>query len=308
MSQQRSLDLGAVRAFLSNRFGTVADLVALEGGEWSRAFGFRTEDRDLVMRFGSPVDDYEKDRVAASWRLGRLPVPVILEVGETTDGFAYAISERVYGLPLEELDRRGWRRAFDALFDALAAMRTIELPGGGFGRWRPDGSAPCGSWRDWLLSIAEEPLDPRVQGWRERLASVPGARARFDESYARLEELAGACPEIRFVVHGDLTARNVLVRGDRIAGVLDWANSIAGDPLYDVAWLLFWAPWHPGLDAAAARAAAIDRFRDGDFDARVHCYGVHIGLDAQLYNAFMSRWNDLENSAARTREVANDGL
>jgi aminoglycoside phosphotransferase (APT) family kinase protein len=118
----------------------------------------------------------------------------------------------VYGAFLEELDRRGWRRVIDALFDALASMRTVELPGDGFGRWLPHGSAPCASWRDWLLTIAEEPTNPRIKGWWERLASVPGARARFDESHVRLEELVGECPDVRHVVHGDLTARNVLVR------------------------------------------------------------------------------------------------
>jgi hygromycin-B 4-O-kinase len=307
VSQQLPLDLGVVRTFLSHRFGTVVDLVALEGGEWSRAFGFRTDGRDLVVKLGSTVDDYQKDRVAASWRLSALPVPDVIDVGETADGMAFAISERVYGSPLEELDRAGWRRVLSGLFGALAAMRTVDLPGEGFGRWLPDGSAPHGSWREWLLSIADEPLDPRIRGWRERLASVPGAQARFDRSYARLAELVGTCPEVRHVIHGDLTARNVLVRDGRVSGVLDWANSIAGDPLYDVAWLLFWAPWHPGLDASAVRAAAIERFQDPDFDARVHCYGVHIGLDAQLYNAFTSRWNDLEESAARTLEVAAAG-
>jgi aminoglycoside phosphotransferase (APT) family kinase protein len=41
------------------------------------------------------------------------------------------------------------------------------------------------------------------------------------------------------VVHGDLLARNVLVEGDRISGVLDWGSACFGDPLYDAAWLLY---------------------------------------------------------------------
>src|SRR5204862_3670130 len=143
-----------------------------------------------------------------------LPVPQVLDVGEAFDG-AYAVSERVFGAPIEDLDATGWRRVLPSLFRALEAMRTVPLAGQGFGRWRADGFAPYGSWREWLLSISGTPLDGRVHGWRERLASVPGAAPRFDRAYGVLTELVPGCPEIRQVVHGDLTAGNVLVGDDR---------------------------------------------------------------------------------------------
>jgi hypothetical protein len=33
---------------------------------------------------------------------------------------------------------------------------------------------------------------------------------------------------------------------------------------------------------------------------RVRCCELHIGLDAQAYNAFTRRWGELERSGART--------
>jgi hygromycin-B 4-O-kinase len=300
-------DLTSVTSHLAARFGSVAALTPLEGGEWSRAFAFRAGARELVLRIGSVEEDYEKDRVAASWRRDGLPVATILETGEI-GGIAYAISERVHGSAIEELDRTGWRRVLPHLFDALAAMREIDLPGRGYGRWTPNGSAPHRSWREWLLSIADEPLDPRIRGWRDHVASVPGARDRFERCYAALVDAARHAPEVRHVVHADLTARNVLVTDSRISAVLDWANSLAGDPLYDVAWLLFWAPWHPGIDPDELRATARERFDDTDFDARVRCCGLHVGLDAQLYTAFRRRLDELERASARTLEVAAAGL
>jgi hygromycin-B 4-O-kinase len=297
------VDVASVRDFITGRFGGAEGIVRLAGGAWSRAFGFRAGGRDLVVRFGPFAEDYQKDRVAASWCRDDLPVPEVLEIGEAFDGH-YAVSQRVSGAPIEDLDARGWRRVLPSLFGALVALRAVELPGSGFGRWRPDGSAPHDSWRRWLLSIADDPLDVRVHGWRERMASVPSAEARFDEGYGMLTDLAEGCPEVRHVIHGDLTAHNVLVRDDRITGVFDWANSVAGDPLYDVAWLTFWAPWHPGLDGLDLLPVVGDHFDEGGLDDRLRCYAVHVGLDAQQYNAYTSRWEELARTADRTLEVA----
>ena len=38
--------------------------------------------------------------------------------------------------------------------------------------------------------------------------------------------------------------------------------------------------------------------------ARLRCYELHIGLDAQAYNAFTQRWDELERSGERTLQVA----
>lgn len=156
-------------------------------------------------------------------------MPEVLDLGEAFDG-VYAVSECVAGSPLEDLDTDGWLHVMPSLLEVLDAMRGVELPGMGFGRWQADGTAPYSSWRDWLCAIAVGPADSRIHGWRERMVTIPGAEARFDAGYEKLTELVGACPELRHVIHGDLTAANVLVESGEITAVLDWGNSIAGDP------------------------------------------------------------------------------
>lgn len=48
-----------------------------------------------------------------------------------------------------------------------------------------------------------------------------------------------ALPE-RTLVHGDVGFDNLLADEGGISAVLDWANAMYGDPLYDLAWLSFW--------------------------------------------------------------------
>ena len=100
------------------------------------------------------------------------------------------------------------------------------------------------------------------------------------------------------------------VLGGRVTAVVDWGNAMYGDFLYDLARLDFWAPGYPAMEAVDVLAEAEGHFRSAgvvvpDFAERVRCCEVHIGLDAQTYNAFTQRWDELERSGVRTLEAAN---
>jgi hygromycin-B 4-O-kinase len=301
-----ALDHAAVLAFLRERFLDADECTELEHGEWSNAYAFVAEGLDLVVRFGHHRDDYEKDRVAASFASDALPIPGVFEIGDAFDG-VYSFAPRAFGGRVEALGSDEFRRALPSLFAALDALREIEPPGKGFGWWTPDGEAHHSSWREFLLDVRTE--YPRTAGWRERLASRPAAQARFDEGYAALERLSDGLPAVRRVVHQDLMAGNVLVEEERVSAVLDWGNSLYGDFLYDLAHLAFWLPWFPekaDLDVVTAARAHYESvgLEVPAFEQRLRASMVHIGLDAQTYNAFTDRWDELERSALRTLEVA----
>ncbi len=44
------------------------------------------------------------------------------------------------------------------------------------------------------------------------------------------------------LIHGDLGPHHVLVREDRVVGVIDWSDARVGDPAIDLAWALFDTP------------------------------------------------------------------
>jgi hypothetical protein len=53
------VDLGQAQAFLTHHLDTGPSEIALIGeGAWSRCFGFRRGDEELVVRFGNYVDDF----------------------------------------------------------------------------------------------------------------------------------------------------------------------------------------------------------------------------------------------------------
>jgi hygromycin-B 4-O-kinase len=303
-----SSEIGAREAtdFLREHLGRDIDAVELVGeGAWSRCFGFRDGERDLVIRFGSYLDDFEKDRRAAAFTSATLPVPQVSEIGRALGGY-FAISSRAYGDPLESLGAPAWNATLPSLFSALDAIRTVDISGtSGYGGWDAHGNARGASWREFLLSVEADDRSRRTYGWRRLLAESEVGDAPFRAGMVRMAEFADACPDARFVVHADLINRNVLVDSNRITAVFDWGCSFYGDFLYDVAWIEFWTPWHPAIAATDIRAEARSHYAAigldvADLDARLRCCLIHIGLDHQAYCAFTGRTEDLARVTERT--------
>jgi hygromycin-B 4-O-kinase len=313
MTTSATVDLDAARSFLTERYGGDVDGVAEAGrGEWSVAYAFRHHGGDYVIRFGQELDDFRKDRFAARFASPALPIPRVVEIGNAFDAH-YAISERLFGSYLDQLDATSFRATLPSLFAAFDAARDADLSASrGYGGWGASGDAPHGTWRDALLAVPGAPPE-RIAGWRENLALRPEAANAFDEAYERLRSLADACPEERHLLHNDTLNRNVFVQDGRISarisGIIDWGCGTYGDFLYEIAYMSFWWPWYPqwrDIDLMAEARRHYDRIAldVANFDERVRCYQVHTGLDNMAYCAFLGRWSDLENIARRTLAIA----
>ena len=288
-----------VTRFLGEQFDHIGDVVLLASGAWSSAFAFRSAGRELVAKFGRYPEDYAKDLEASAWARSNLPIPAVLAVGEAFDG-ACVLSERRFGDSLADVSPDRFRAVLEAHFDALVAMREIDVPGRGFGMWQaPGGGAPFASWAEYLNAAADRNED-RLPGWRRGLADHAGAREVFDRSIPVLERLTAGLPDRRQVIHADLLNNILVSRDNRLTAVFDWGNSLAGDPLYDVAWLAYCAPWYPGLDPNDVMRLARERFDEPGLEQRVACYELHISVDSMQYHAFTGRSDELEAAMRRT--------
>lgn len=305
------IDAAAALRFLAEQFDPSAcDVEPAGAGAWSRAFSFRRGANALIVRFGSHGDDFAKDQRAYRYHTPGLPAPEVLAIGPAFGGF-YAISRRVWGAPLEEVVAAAWPATIPSVVAMLEALRLADLAGmAGYGGWDGDGHAAHSRWSEHLLAVGEDSPTQRTHGWRARLATSAAGTATFDWGIARLAALVDDTAP-RALIHADLLNRNVLVAGGAISGVFDWGCAAYGDHLYDLAWCMFWAPWHPNLDIALLREALERRWRAGGYwphnlAARLSACVLHIGLDHLAYNAFRGDWQTLEATAARMRALVDD--
>ena len=186
----KEIDIKQARMFLAGYYDlAITDVEPVGEGAWSRCYGFRRGNDPFVIRFGRHVSDFEKDERAFGYCAPGLPIPEVLDIGEAYDGY-YAISRRVFGVPLESVDVAGWRAVVPAVVDVLEAMRTADLSATqGYGGWDADGMAADASWSKHLLSIAEETDDERSVGRMARLATHPEGDATFRWGLALLQDV-----------------------------------------------------------------------------------------------------------------------
>jgi hygromycin-B 4-O-kinase len=298
----------AARDFVAQHYGSRAGgLRQLGAGEWSLAYAFVLDGKEHVIRFGAHVADFRKDAVMAEQSCPALPIPRVTEIGSAGDWY-FGVSERVSGRPLDQIDGAAMPALLPGLLAALDAIAAVDVAGGhGYGIWAPDGIAPATSWAEALLAVSQETA--RVPGWRAALAASPTGAAPFDRAYARLADLVSGLEVQRHLIHGDLLNRNVLVRGNHVAAVIDWGNAMYGDALYDAAWLIYWWPWYPrwnGIDIGAVLRShwARQGGQPANLDRRLTSCLVHIGLDAMSYCAFRGRRDDLARNAAQLAALA----
>ncbi len=304
------LEQSEVQAFIDHHFGERAgEITRLSGGDWSQAYALSVDGRQVVARFGAYGEDYEKDRAMAEWSSNELPIPRVLEIGHTGHGY-FAISERKPGDFLDELDGQRMTAVIPSLLGSLDEISGIDVSTTeGYGNWGSDGRGPQGTWQEALLRKFDgDQADSRTYGWRTALEHSPGGAEDFDTALEVLERLAERMPVERHVIHNDLLYRNVLVQGDKISAILDWGNSMYGDHLYDAAWLLYCQPRYtawPDVDLAGAmrrhwEATVPDL---ADLEARLLCYQIHVGLDAQSYNAYRGNWDELKLNTDQTMKL-----
>lgn len=296
-------------------------------GHWSVCYGFQSEGRHLVIRFGHHRDDFERDQVAHRFNSDQLPVPEVLAIGRAFTqldlgrpggGCHYAISERVDGVPLETVRPDRWASVVPSVASAMEAMRTVPLPDGvGWGDWASigDDGLPVGShrsWRRFVLAVEHEPDTGRLAGWRTRLAANRKGTADFDWAIELTTELLDddLNDSVRpGITHQDMINRNVHVVDDRLTGVFDWGCAAYTDPIYELALFEFWNPWHPRMRTDLLRAEVEQRWARSGFvperadDRLLVCY-LHIGLTHLMYVAYVGQWENMARIGDRMRQLA----
>lgn len=149
-----------------------------------------------------------------------VPVPQLLEHGRSGE-HEYLIYAFVDGVWPDTVTSAVLRDMFTVIDAERGAAPTPN------DRWRSE--------LEQMLTVG----DPRFDIDPDVVDAHPGGRALLAEARRRLD----ACPDevLRAgdVVHADFAPENVLVRGDRLVGVVDWERCRVGDAGVDIAGAIF---------------------------------------------------------------------
>ncbi|MHA6298068.1 phosphotransferase family protein [Devosia sp. CAU 1758] len=240
----------------------------MEGVE-SQAFAFDADGGAFVVRVNALAGGFEKDRLAHDrFNRAQLPVPEVLLIAECGPLHWYCVSRRVTGDTLQALPTGSafrYGKAAARLLDALA--KNAMDPAAGAGPFDGTGQASFTRWPDYVSSVS---------GWD--WSALPGAqRQSAMEVVGQVCRMANDLPDLRRLVHGDFGSNNVLVQDGVVIGLIDWSEAMIGDPVYDLANLLFWRPWLDCMEQQCRFIEEHESWRLSERDA-LTCYQLRIGL------------------------------
>lgn len=296
--------LNHVRALLHQHFGgEIGELTPLGAGEFSRTLAFSTQGGEYVIRLSSSniaLEVYAKDDYAFRHFASRsLPIPRVLAFGEYAGG-GYAISTRSPGRVLTEHSPEERRAMLPSIFARLDSIRRVELPSStGYGDWTGGGNGRFPSWHAYLAQVIENDETGYYENWHALFSEGFLERDLYEAVYRRMLRLAEHCPNERELIHNDYWFMNMLGDGKRITGVIDWANSLYGDGVYEIARLAWGAEfpdwWFPdGAAILEARYGAIPGYAE-----RLACYQCHIALDDLRFYAKTGRRKEYDWARSR---------
>jgi aminoglycoside phosphotransferase (APT) family kinase protein len=192
----------------------------------------------LVLRFyeGPRADDKAAREGRTMFYLADagypVPRPYILEQRHDALGAPFLVMERVCGGPLFSIKSfpqafKTFSLGFIAFVRAQVRLHRLETPGGGINElpraYLPSSVPATAPLLDRLLGIiAERVAGGPLPGLNDALASLSERADRYRVAPSAM-------------VHMDYHPQNVIVRGIRVTGVIDWVNADRGDRHLDAA-------------------------------------------------------------------------
>lgn len=277
-----------IRALLTARFAAPdGELRAVAGGQIAQVVAFTANGEAYILHINAPnVPNFEKDDyVYHHYASPHVPIPRIYQLGMVGD-HSYAISQMMPGQNMADMTFEETAPYIPALIETLDAIHASDVSDSvGYGSFDAHGIAPYPGWRDFIASIGDEHEPGTFYGrWHSLFDETFLERDVWQRVYAAMVRLLNYCPEERWLLHADYAFGNVLVQDGRITAVLDWANAMYGDFLFDVAWLEYGLPEHQIAARFAAYYAAHGR-NISHYHERLLCYKYLILLDSMRFYA-----------------------
>jgi aminoglycoside phosphotransferase (APT) family kinase protein len=268
------------------------------GGEGNEVWSITSKAGDkLIIRISHWTTFAAEQWATEQARGAGVPAPEILLVDNNiTVGdrhLAVWIHRRIEGQALDTLqDQQTLRRLTADAGELLARIHSVQTVG--YGPLDGQGRGLLGGFSDVLL-------------WDDRAgdaALVHGvSRAEIDRAASYIESYQHLWATPARLLHGDWLAEHVIVRDDRVAGIIDFGNTRSGDAAYDLAyWQFFWDTEQYPL------ASLLDGYRrvgDAGLSLDVRLNLCRLGLSMRALGYYTQHGRDVpaQHSARRFKEA-----
>ncbi len=272
--------------------GVTAGFEPIQSGHFSEGWFFNFQQQHYVVRFAHPkqADSLIKDHYLSTKLVNPVvPVARFIHVGTSPiDGATrhLAITERAQGVILDELSAPQYEALVPALVTTLHNIHRSDIAHtDGFGNISKTGTGLSESWSEFIAGVSIQ-FDSAGQphNWLTLFDSDILEEPLIDHLYRKLTSMLPFCPEQRCLLHADYAFDNVLANHNEVTAVIDWANAMYGDFLFDVARQQLLQPEWDFLDRFIALYQQ-EGIETPNLQQRVVCYQCYFTIDAMRFYA-----------------------
>ena len=289
-----------VFSFVKNNFDdSISNLEFINGGEMSQAFSFQTNRGNFVIRVNtSPRSFYKDEKAFERFSDKGVPIPKIIKIGQIDHVYYFAISEKAEGRHITDLTEEEYKKILPNLLKIMDTIHDLDIKEtNGYGKWNLEGNGVYNTWKEFILAVNE------FQNKEDLFKTSFLESDIWEKVYSEVKKLSEFCPEERFLVHGDYGNNNAVSDGEKVTGVFDWADSLYGDYLYDIAWITFWSK-------KSDRIKEIEDYYEikniYNFKQRLLCYKLRIGLSSLRFYAYSNQKDKYDSIKKRILDLLID--
>jgi hygromycin-B 4-O-kinase len=264
-----------IHMLIHKHYPDAADIQALSGGLVSQTYAFKSKEKFCIFQLGGKEEDYQKEQYVSRLYADILPVRRVRELYRTPNGNACCFSDYIEGRKLFDTDAAALAGMVPEILSVLEKIAAAPVPArAGYGRFDASGHAPFACWPDFIASVC----DRSRYDWG---AFMDGCCEVVEAALQILERNLSCIDEVSpHLVHGDIGSYNLLAEDGHISGVIDWNYALFGDPLFELANIIFWNedklyPLVRTLQEKYSPQRGLYR--------RLHLYALRIGLE-EAYN------------------------
>lgn len=270
-----------LKEFLHQKFEQVENIEHIADGWWSQAFKFEHGKKAFVIRISKHLMDFQKDIFAyRNFNSPEIPVPEIMETGHFSEQLYYCISAFYPGTPSDQTDLDAYPALGSEILKPLEQIHRLDTSAfKGWGFTNEQGNGLFESWEAYLSAIHNYKYPVC---WKELAKNTWLDAELFKKLIRQMEDLYPYLPKEKQVLHGDYGFDNILINKNyQVTMVLDWAEMLLGDALYDLIHMN--EPWIKDsgqIDYLSAwlKEKESQKIEVRNLHERIRCYQIHYTL------------------------------
>ena len=259
---------------------------------------------ELILRISR---DSTNPFIAECWAMKKcadlgVPVAKILftdEAQSDTETIFFSLLTKIEGMPLNETDTTNDEKFMHKILHQTGRYMSLihKIKTDGFGEISGNGKGQQESYIDYLENKFGNPdgyIEAALKNELDKEQIVKAVDILFTKEH--IFEL-----ESPVLAHGDLGTKHIMVKNDKITGILDFGNMRGSFPMHDFAWWEIWTSDTQQIEWLKGGYATKQVFEE-EFQQKYRLIKLMLGLELLWWNNLEGHMSGINHAVLSIKE------